>query len=100
MSEPPEAFHDASGKVAEASPGGSEPKCASDEFQRYALRGALYSPPEPGLPYLAIVLNAQHEVLSARPVPNAEAGKNLVAKLSAAFASARSSGNSSKGKEK
>jgi hypothetical protein len=96
MSEPPEASHDVSGKVAKVSGGGCEPGCASDEFERYALRGALYFPPEPGLPYLAIVLNAQNEVLSARSVPSAEAGKNLVAKVSAAFASARSSGNSSK----
>jgi hypothetical protein len=86
MTEPGEA----SLKVAKASLGGCKPQRPSERLDRHAVRGALYGPPEPGLPYIAIVLNAQDEVLSAQSAPSAEAGNNLVAKVSAAFASARS----------
>jgi len=78
-------------------PAGPRNACRpSEQFDQHLMRGALYSPPQPGLPYLAIILNAEDEVLAARSVPSAEAGKNLVAKVDAAFASARSC----KGKEK
>jgi hypothetical protein len=86
-------------KVTKAPAGGCKPHCPSEQAD-YPMRGALYAPPEPGMPYLAIVLNAEDEVLSARSVPNVETGKYLIAKVSAAFASARSCENSSKGKAK
>jgi hypothetical protein len=95
MTEPTEA----SLKVAKAPRGAREPQCQSGQLP-YTMRGALYAPPESGLPYLAIVLNAQNEVLSARSVPSAEAGKNLISIISAAFASAGSSGISNKAKER
>jgi hypothetical protein len=82
----------ASVKIANASASDCKSQCVSGELDRYALREALYTPPEPGLPYIVIVLNAQDEVLSAKSMPSAKVGKNLVAKISAAFAAARASG--------
>jgi len=47
---------------------------------------------EPSLPYVAVLLNAEDEVLSAKSVPTAEAGEDLVAKIFGEFTNARPSG--------
>jgi hypothetical protein len=59
--------------------------------ERFEMRAALNTPSGPSLPYIAIVLSPEDELLSAKSVPSAKAGKNLVAKISAAFATARAS---------
>jgi hypothetical protein len=56
------------------------------------MRGALYAPPEPSLPYVAVLLNAEDDVLSAKSVPTAEAGEDLVAKIFGEFTNALTSG--------
>jgi hypothetical protein len=69
-------------------------------FDRYGMRSTLYAPPEPGLPYIAVLLNAEDEVLSAKSVPTAEAGEDLVAKTFGEFTNARPSGKSNRDEKK
>ena len=42
------------------------------------LHGAVYSPPGPSLPLVAIVFGPDGEVLTARVVPSVEQGERLI----------------------
>jgi hypothetical protein len=79
-------------KIAKVSTSGRKPAYPTEGFDRYGMRGALYAPPEPSLPYVAVLLNAEDEVLSAKSVPTAEAGEDLVARTVGEFTNARPSG--------
>ncbi|QET03937.1 MULTISPECIES: hypothetical protein [Cupriavidus] len=51
------------------------------------MQGAVYIPPQPGLPYLAVVLSADGgSMMCAAPVPSFQEGekyvKNIIIKLS------------------
>lgn len=56
------------------------------------MRAVVYGPPGPGLPYLAVILNSENEVVSARAVPSVAAGEALIAKTVAEFNAAKDAG--------
>lgn len=43
------------------------------------ITSAVYDPPAPGLPYVAVIFDTSGEVLTARTVPSAAAGEKLIA---------------------
>lgn len=51
--------------------------------------GAVYDPPRSGLPYLAVALASDGEVLASRAAPNGEAAEAFLAMIFAEFAAAR-----------
>jgi hypothetical protein len=50
------------------------------------MNGVVYDPPRADLPYLAVVLDNNGEVVVARSVPNAAAGEALIQQTFEAFA--------------
>lgn len=50
------------------------------------MNGVVYDPPRSGLPYLAVVLHNNGEVIVARSVPTAEAGEKMIEETFEAFA--------------
>ncbi len=57
------------------------------------MHGVVYDPPGAGLPYLAVVLDNNGEVVVARSVPSVAAGESLIATVFAEFAAAKKAGN-------
>ncbi|TWS07794.1 hypothetical protein FJD35_24240 [Pseudomonas mandelii] len=55
------------------------------------MKGVVYDPPGPGLPYLAVVLN-NGEVVVARSVSSVAAGEAMIAKVFSDFADAKAQG--------
>lgn len=55
------------------------------------MKGAVYDPPGPGLPYLAVVLH-DGEVVVSRAVSSVAAGEALIAKVFQDFAAAKARG--------
>ncbi|BEP93273.1 hypothetical protein GmRootA79_16570 [Acidovorax sp. A79] len=53
------------------------------------MNGVVYDPPRAGLPYLAVVLDNNGEVVVARSVPSVAAGEALIQQTFAAFAADR-----------
>ena len=53
------------------------------------MRGAVYDRPRAELPCLAVILNANDEVMLAKSVPSVEAGELFLAKLFEEFKAAR-----------
>ena len=49
-----------------------------DPSRRRALTGAVYDPPRPDLPHVAVLFNPDGQVLSARVVPSVEIGDHLI----------------------
>lgn len=43
------------------------------------ITGAVYNPPTPSLPYVAVIFGPDGEVLSSRVVPSVAAGEKLIA---------------------
>lgn len=57
------------------------------------LKGAVYDPPGPGLPYVAVVINdADGEVVTARSVPDPASGEALIATVFQQFEADRKAG--------
>jgi hypothetical protein len=50
----------------------------ADPSRRRALAGAVYDPPRPDLPNVAVLFNPDGQVLSARVVPSVEHGEHLI----------------------
>ncbi|WP_186083614.1 hypothetical protein [Burkholderia gladioli] len=48
------------------------------------IQGAVYEPPSPNLPYVAVIIGPDGEVLTSRVVPSIEAGEQLIAAVLAA----------------
>lgn len=55
------------------------------------MKGVVYDPPGPGLPYLAVVLH-DGEVVVSRAVTSVAAGEALIAKVFQDFAAAKARG--------
>jgi hypothetical protein len=51
--------------------------------------GAVYDPPRSGLPYLAVALAPDGEVLAARAAPSGEAAEAFLETIFSEFAAAR-----------
>jgi hypothetical protein len=51
-----------------------------------SIRAAVYSPPQEGLPFVAVVLKSDGEVLIARAVQSVAQGDALIAKVFREFA--------------
>ena len=56
------------------------------------MHGVVYDPPAAGLPFLAVVLDNNGEVVVARAVPSARAGEALIASVFAGFVDAKNKG--------
>lgn len=56
------------------------------------MHGTVYGPPSQGLPFLAVVLDNQGEVVVAKSVKSVEEGGALIAGVFAQFAAAKNSG--------
>lgn len=56
------------------------PEAEKDKNMAY-IHGAVYSPPGPGLPLVAIVFGPDGEVLVARVTPTVEQGERLIAEV-------------------
>jgi hypothetical protein len=54
--------------------------------------GIVYDPPTPDLPYIAVIFRPGGEILSARAVPSAEAGRRLIRETFGGLARARAEG--------
>ncbi|GAB2566880.1 hypothetical protein GCM10027066_07360 [Dyella jejuensis] len=50
------------------------------------LSAVVYDPPKVGFPYLAVIFDTSGEVLSARAVPNPDAGEAFLAEIMTKFA--------------
>jgi hypothetical protein len=57
------------------------------------LKGAVYDPPSPGTPDVAVVINdSDGQVVTARSVPSPEAGEALIATVFQQFDADRKAG--------
>ena len=56
------------------------------------MHGVVYDPPKAGLPYLAVVLDNNGEVVVARSVPSVEAGELLISGVFNQFIDAKNKG--------
>jgi hypothetical protein len=45
------------------------------------IHGAVYTPPTENLPFVAVIIGPDGEVLTARVVPSVQAGEELVAQV-------------------
>lgn len=57
-----------------------------------SLKGVVYDPPRPGLPYIAVVLDDDNQVVSADSVPSVAAGEALIAEVFARFKADKEAG--------
>jgi hypothetical protein len=55
------------------------------------ITGAVYDPPRPDLPYVAVVIGPDGEVVVARSVPSVVAGEALIKSVFTEFAAQRAS---------
>lgn len=56
-----------------------------------SMVGGVYTPPRPGLPYVAVVLN-DGQVVSADAVPSPEVGEAMIATIFKQFAADKAAG--------
>jgi hypothetical protein len=56
-----------------------------------SMKGAVYHPPGPGFPYVAVVLN-DNQVVSADTVPSQAAGEAMIAAIFQQFAADKAAG--------
>ena len=57
------------------------------------IRGAVYDPPAPNYPYVAVVINdATNEVVVARSVPSPAQGEAMIAMVFEQFAADKAAG--------
>lgn len=49
------------------------------------IHGAVYTPPNPSLPLIAVLIGPDGEVLTARVVPSVAAGEKLIADVLASI---------------
>lgn len=56
-----------------------------------SLKGSVYHPPYPGLPYVAIVFNDDNEVVTSQAVPSHAVGMALIETMFQQFAEGKGS---------
>jgi len=56
------------------------------------ITGAVYEPPLPGLPFVAVMFDTKGEVLAARVVPSRAAGDAMLKEVTEQFVAANAAG--------